>query len=502
MRRGTPPSLGGLRVATLNIHGGLRWKQETLRRWMVDHQVDILCLTECGDAGSSSLQGPGLYVSQTSDDPSLGGCAILVAPWHQRVRQLVTYSNGAFVAVEVMLQTLPVTVAAAYAPHSPLKRPELARAFWTGLTTAVEALPRPMVLGMDANYRACIHDTSTPDAWQDVETRLAEIAEFWTVTGLLDTHRVLNPGAVAHTFFAVKEASPLDMTNWYTMPPEDLKPFCRASSRIDVIAASELLLDGASSTVLPTSPVSTDHRPVIVEFPATSVWASPLQSRNSRRQWMPNFSAASDTDRLDYFQTIESYMRKLETHTTNLTIEEFADTLTEALHTAARETLPGMLRGSGPGHSHFIQTITAYRRHLAKLKHVASNPNWYRERHSLPWPQALAKFAKSLTYTHTQATRYQDEAPSLKDQLRDISPRELQTRLLEIGKLAKERTDATPTASEWAELTRQTEDLLEDSMTLVTAYFSSLKKDWMPVLSNLADATFAKSPRNYIQNWL
>ena len=45
-----------------------------------------------------------------------------------------------------------------------------------------------MVLGMDANYHACIHDTSTPDAWQDVETRLLEIAEFWTVTGLLDTH--------------------------------------------------------------------------------------------------------------------------------------------------------------------------------------------------------------------------------------------------------------------------------------------------------------------------
>ena len=112
---------GGLRVATLNIHGGLRWKLEPLRRWMLDYQVDILCLTECGDAGPSSLYGPGLYVSQTAGDSNQGGCAILVAPWHQRVRQLVTYTNGAFVAVEVMLHTLPVTVAAAYAPHSPLK---------------------------------------------------------------------------------------------------------------------------------------------------------------------------------------------------------------------------------------------------------------------------------------------------------------------------------------------------------------------------------------------
>ena len=46
------------------------------------------------------------------------------------------------------------------------------------------------------------------------------------------------------------------------------------------------------------------------------------------------------------------------------------------------------------------------------------------------------------------------------------------------------------------------EDLLEDSMGVVTAYFAWLRKDWMPVLTNLADAAFAKSLRNYIQRWL
>ena len=66
---------------------------------------------------------------------------IITAPWLKQVNLLSTMANGAFVAVAVTLQTLTVTVAAAYAPHLPLKRPELARIFWLGLTAAVKALP-------------------------------------------------------------------------------------------------------------------------------------------------------------------------------------------------------------------------------------------------------------------------------------------------------------------------------------------------------------------------
>ena len=103
--------------------------------------IDVLCLTECGDARPAAFHGLGVFVSQTQDNPQVGGCAIITAPWLKQVKLLLTMANGAFVAVAVTLQALTVTVAAAYAPHLPLKQPELAWIFWSGLTAAVEALP-------------------------------------------------------------------------------------------------------------------------------------------------------------------------------------------------------------------------------------------------------------------------------------------------------------------------------------------------------------------------
>ena len=51
---------------------------------------------------------------------------IVTAPWLKQVRPLAAMANGAFVVAVVTLQVLIVTVAAAYAPHSLLKWPELA----------------------------------------------------------------------------------------------------------------------------------------------------------------------------------------------------------------------------------------------------------------------------------------------------------------------------------------------------------------------------------------
>ena len=69
--------------------------------------------------------------------------------------------------------------------------------------TMVEGLPRPVVLGMDANYHVCLHDTSSPNKWQDMEVWLLEVGEFWTVTAFLDVHQVVNPGVKAHTFLTM-----------------------------------------------------------------------------------------------------------------------------------------------------------------------------------------------------------------------------------------------------------------------------------------------------------
>ena len=114
------------------------------------------------------------------------------------------------------------------------------------------------------------------------------------------------------------------------------------------------------------------------------------------------------------------------------------------------------------------------------------------------------KFAKGLDGIFTQVLIHYKEAPTLWDWLKSISPGGLVAWLYELEAELDRRESGSPTltVAEWAELAVMAEDLLETSMGVVTAYFSGLKKDWMPVLTNLADATFTKLPHSYIQRWL
>ena len=380
-------------MVTLNIHSGLRRKLETLRYWQETQFIDVLCLTECGDAGLAALCGPGVFVSQTLKNLHSGSCAIITALWLKQVCLLTAMANSIFVAVAVTLQTLMVMVVAAYVPHSPLKRPELAQTFWSGLTATVEGLPRPVVLGMDANYHACLHDTSSPNKWQDVEVWLPEVGEFWTVTALLDVHWVVNPGVEAHTFFAMREDSPLDTTNWSVVPTDQLLSHCCASSRIDMVAASELLVDGTQCWVLATLPVTTDHRPVMAEFPAVAVWAKAPQLRSITRVWTPEFAVVTKNNRFEYFQVVQHCLAQLEQEAPHLSLEELTDAFVDTLCMTAMEMLPGALKGGVAGHSHFIWLLTAYCQHLAQLKCVAIDPCQYRKKllvfwfleHGFPW---------------------------------------------------------------------------------------------------------------------
>ena len=130
-----------------------------------------------------------------------------------------------------------------------------------------------------------------------------------------------------------------------------------------MVAASELLVDGMQCWVLATSPVTTDHRPVMAEFPAVAVWAKAPQLCGITRVWTPEFAVVTKNNRFEYFQVAQHCLAQLEQEAPHLSLEELTDAFVDTLHMTTMETLPGVLKGGVASHSHFIWLLTAYHQH-------------------------------------------------------------------------------------------------------------------------------------------
>ena len=185
----------------------------------------------------------------------------------------LTSHGGSFVAVQVAVHCLNFTVIAAYAPCSPDKHPDVAQTFWEKLLGRVSLFQHPMIIGMDVNYHAFIHDTLHPDGWVDVTKKVPAISAFWAQSGLVDCQPAANPGKFEPTFFSTEGGEPLNDAGNFCIPVQKLLPQCQAATRIDVVAVSSNLLAGACSSVFQTSPVVSDHQPVLSELVNVGIWA-------------------------------------------------------------------------------------------------------------------------------------------------------------------------------------------------------------------------------------
>ena len=102
----------------------------------------------------------------------------------------------------------------------------------------VSLFQHPMIIGMDVNYHAFIHDTLHPDGWVDVTKKVPAISAFWAQSGLVDCQPAANPGKFEPTFFSTEGGEPLNDAGNFCIPVQKLLPQCRAATRIDVVAVS------------------------------------------------------------------------------------------------------------------------------------------------------------------------------------------------------------------------------------------------------------------------
>ena len=63
-----PLSLHPLKVVTLNIGGGLQWKEAALVCWQWRKCIDFLCLTETGHPAEENLRSSGTLMAPCTKD--------------------------------------------------------------------------------------------------------------------------------------------------------------------------------------------------------------------------------------------------------------------------------------------------------------------------------------------------------------------------------------------------------------------------------------------------
>ena len=162
-------SLRPLKVATLNLGGGFRWKEAALVHWQRRERIDAVCLTETGRLADESLRSSGTFVAPCTKDQGRNRCAILIAPWIGGACLEYAAPNGALILVSVPMGGGCLTIGAAYAPQSLQQHPRLAEIFWQGLRERLSAVKPPFVLSIDVNYPTLPSNKLNVDVWHDVE---------------------------------------------------------------------------------------------------------------------------------------------------------------------------------------------------------------------------------------------------------------------------------------------------------------------------------------------
>ena len=488
----------GLAVATLNIHGGLEAKLPALRRWQVEERLDVVCLTEVGLIRPHAL-GSNLFYSQDVDSPARGGSAVLVAPWLSGAKSIAVARNGLYVAVAVPVGDVLVSVVAAYAPCTPHLRAVVASAFWRRLTVEVASLPQPVVLGMDANYAPLPHDRSDPDTWVDVESKIEDIGTFWTTVGIADCHQALHPGVVAHTFFsALGEGIDFD-NHWhceesYEVPCMQLAPHCVWTARLDIIGVSPALLSGASVWVMPTSPVRTDHRPVVAHLPALNLWSVSNHSPQPYLSTLIDVECITDAQKYAYYQEASAALSGILTDddTCTLSLDTLNERLVSALLKAGADCLPVKHSGGdAPGIDATTKHVDKILRRIRRLLWVAHNPIKYLERHGSNWMVFGKARGKGLTtlcnLLKTTAAKTEDDVTGL-----DFQP--------SISALTALGSAGIPSDDTWNELIDRLEVLRDSLRSFLRAKRAALSTAWVQLVETTPDVAFARNPKFFIRS--
>ena len=491
---------GPLRVVSFNIQRGLHHKIHKLCSWMVTHRIDVMCLTETGDPGPVEVKARDLFVSVYRDQPSVGGCAVLVAPWLPHCKLLCTSHGGSFVAVQVAIHRLEFTVMAAYAPCSPDKHPEVAQTFWERLLERVMLFQHPMILGVDVNYHAFLHDTLHPDGWVDVTKKVPAISAFWECSGLVDCQPAANPGEFEPTFFATRGGEPLNDAGNYCIPVQKLLPHCRAATRIDVVAVSSNLLAGVRSLVFPVSPVVSDHRPVLAELANVGVWAQHPNGVKWQRRWVPNFQDANVQHRLDFYEVACCHLNAALVTADRLDLWELNQGIVDAL-TEAGKKLPQASKGGIGGHDKVFNLTTKLRRKALVILRLAQHPEGKSDR-VCSWAHRLAKLSKGvrLLWLHLQS--------DASDRLLEL-PFSPQPLIQQLGMMVDacdahvaQELDAFPSSEEWAALALTATQFREASQAFLQKYLHEAQTPWAEEAASTTDLMFARNPKGFLNRFV
>ena len=299
-----------LLVATLNVAGAFWRKERTLAVWQRRERIDVLCLTETGRAAEEHLRLPGTFAAECLRNPNRAGCAIMVAPWVGVAKLEYAAPNGALLLVSLPLGGRRMMVAAAYAPHSPVRRPALAESFWQGLGQRLAAVEVPLVLGIDANYTTFPHDKKSETDWRDAERAVPAIATCWADSGLVDAFAIEDPSRTMPTWFQCHAEEDLvrdpHLVPWPRLVQDGA---CRAHSRIDKVYVSPALAAGATVTVDDCAPITTDHRPVRCRLPVYGLWRQAAAHRAVLPERL-KMNAASPQQWRDYCRQASEELRE------------------------------------------------------------------------------------------------------------------------------------------------------------------------------------------------
>ncbi|KAG1658797.1 hypothetical protein FOA52_003328 [Chlamydomonas sp. UWO 241] len=252
-------------VIMLNVRGLTGAKLVQVTAWLREQQADVGILTETQTAADpndllrrqpgASAFWPGAWFFHTPGAGSTGGVVMVLSPDCPLIQptrhDAPLDTSGRILRVDAFLDGSPFSLIGVYAPAQPVHR----RVFFSSTLAGYFPVNDPTPTVVAGDFNVTLHqDDRVACPVPGVHIGASELLAVMGSAHLCDIWRDLNPAAMAFTHWSASTSSGKRLDRFLVS-----ECFSPALTTAALPAATAL---SATSDILPSAPISTDHLPV------------------------------------------------------------------------------------------------------------------------------------------------------------------------------------------------------------------------------------------------